>query len=321
MIPRPAVVVAGSLNMDFVVRVERLPAPGETVLGGDFRMNPGGKGANQACAAAKLGSPGVVVRMAGRVGRDLFGEHLKASLAQAGADVSAVSSTDSAATGVALICVDRAGQNSIVVAPGANHAFDAAEVESLRPSFRGARFALFQFEIPMPAVRAALALARQEGARTVVDPAPAQPLARDFFPLIDILTPNETEALALLDRPPARVMPEDAPALANELRLLGARTVVLKLGDQGCYYDDGAERLFEPAFAVEVVDSTAAGDVFNGALAVLLAEGKSPARALRFASAAAALSVTRAGAQASVPSRAEVDRLADQNVMPSMKST
>jgi len=291
------------------------------VLGADFQMNPGGKGANQACAAAKLGSPGVIVRMAGRVGCDVFADHLKESLLAAGADVSAVSSTGSAATGVALIWVDRTGQNSIVVAPGANHEIQAEDMEPLRTSLRGARFALFQFEIPMPAVRTSLALARSEGARTMVDPAPAQALARDFFPLIDILTPNETEALALLGRSPSRVTPKDAPALARELRSLGARTVVLKLGDQGCYYDDGMERIFQPAFPVEVVDSTAAGDVFNGALAVALAEDKPSAEALRFASAAAAISVTRAGAQASVPSRAEVDSLAAQNVIPSMKST
>jgi ribokinase len=321
MNPRPAVVIAGSLNMDFVVRVERLPAAGETVLGGDFQMNPGGKGANQACAAAKLGTPNVIVRMAGRVGCDLFADALKASLARAGADVSAVAGTPGATTGVALIWVDRAGQNSIVVAPGANHAFQPEDVEPLRASFRGARFALFQCEIPMATVRAALALARDERARTIVDPAPAQELARDLFPLIDILTPNETEALVLLGRPPARVRAEDAPALAAALRSLGAQTVVLKLGDQGCYYDDGAERIFEPAIPVEVVDSTAAGDVFNGALAVALAEDAPAGRALRFASAAAALSVTRAGAQASVPTRAEVDRLAAQNVIPSRKST
>jgi ribokinase len=303
----PALVVVGSLNMDFVVRVERLPAAGETVLGGNFQMIPGGKGANQACAAGKLGSPRVKVRMAGRVGYDLFADHLKASLAAAGVDVSAVCGTKAQPTGVALIWVDAAGQNSIVVASGANHEFAAAEVEGLRNVVRGARAVLFQLETPLDAVAAALALARREGAQTVLDPAPAQPLSRELLSLVDILTPNESEALMLLGRPPARVAIADAPALARSLRELGAKTVVLKLGDQGCYFDDGKVTLHQPAFRVEVKDSTAAGDVFNAGFAVALTEGKPVGEALRFASASAAISVTRPGAQASVPTRAEVD--------------
>ncbi|MGE5648081.1 MAG: ribokinase [Acidobacteriota bacterium] len=302
----PALVVIGSLNMDFVVRVERLPAPGETVLGGNFQMIPGGKGANQACAAGKLAGPRVKVRMAGRVGYDLFADHLKASLAAAGVDVSAVCGTQAQPTGVALIWVDAAGQNSIVVASGANHEFRAAEVEGLRSAVRGARAVLFQLETPLDAVAAALALARSEGAQTVLDPAPAQALSREMLSLVDILTPNESEALILLGRPPARVAVEDAPALARALRELGAKTVVLKMGDQGAYFDDGTTAVHQPAFRVEVKDSTAAGDVFNAGFAVGLTEGMPVAEALRFASAAAAISVTRPGAQASVPARREV---------------
>jgi ribokinase len=166
---------------------------------------------------------------------------------------------------------------------------------------------LFQLETPLDTVRAALAIAREEGARTILDPAPAQPLSREMLSLVDLLTPNESEALILLGKPPARVLPDDAPQLAAGLRELGAKTVVLKLGDRGCYFDDGARGLFQPAFPVEVKDSTAAGDVFNAALAVALTEGRPIEDALRFASAAAAISVTRVGAQASVPSRAEVD--------------
>ncbi len=305
---RPVIVVAGSLNMDFVVRVQRLPAPGETVLGTDFRMTPGGKGANQAYAAARLAGPRIAVRMAGRVGYDLFADHLKASLAAAGADTGAVAGTKSAATGVALIWVDAQGQNSIVVASGANHAFAAADVAGLRRTLRGASFLLVQLETPLDTVSALLALAREEGARTILDPAPARPLSRDLLGTVDILTPNEGEALVLLGRPPARVSAADAPALASALRESGARAVVLKLGDQGCFFDDGERRLHEPAFPVEVTDSTAAGDTFNGALAVALAEERPMPDALRFASAAAAISVTRAGAQASVPTLAEVER-------------
>ena len=303
----PSLVVVGSLNMDFVVTVDRLPAPGETVLGRGFQMIPGGKGANQACAAARLAGPHLSVRMAGRVGYDLFADHLKASLSAAGVDVTAIHATRGQPTGVALIWVDRWGQNSIVVASGANHELAAADVESLRRLFQGARFVLFQLETPLETVRAALALARQEGAQTVLDPAPAVPLTGDLLSLVDILTPNETEALILLGRPPARVSVADAPGLASALRALGAARVVLKLGDQGCFLDDGAQQLHVPSFPVEVRDSTAAGDIFNAGLAVALAEGQPIQEALRFASAAAAISVTRLGAQASVPARAEVE--------------
>jgi len=303
------VVVVGSLNMDFVVRVERLPAPGQTVLGRDFQMIPGGKGANQACAAGRLGSNSVAVRMIGRVGYDVFADHLKASLSAAGVDVSAVHATRSQATGVALIAVDSAGQNSIVVASGANHALAPSEVEAMRSVFRGARYVLFQLESPLPTVAAALKLARQEGARTMLDPAPAATLDRELLAEVDILTPNETEASILLGLPPGRVSSSDAPVLARSLRARGPKAVVLKLGDQGCFYCGEELETFSPAFPVTARDTTAAGDTFNAALAVALAEDRGTEEALRFANAAAAISVTRAGAQASVPARSEVDDL------------
>ena len=308
---KPALVVAGSLNMDFVVSVDHLPVPGETVLGRDFQMIPGGKGANQACAAGKLGAGAVAVRMIGRVGYDVFADHLKASLAAAGVDVSAVHASRSQPTGVALIWVDRRGQNSIVVASGANHALAAADVEAMRHVFRGASLALFQLETPLDTVSAALALAREEGLRTMLDPAPAQPLAAELLARVDILTPNETEALMLLGRPLARVLSHEAPELAAALRKLGPRSVVLKLGDQGSYYSGDSGSFHTLAFPVEVRDTTAAGDTFNAALAVALAEGQAMERALLFANAAAAISVTRLGAQASAPTRAEVDRLTE----------
>lgn len=303
----PALVVVGSLNMDFVVSVGRLPVPGETVLGRDFRMIPGGKGANQACAAGRLSAGGVAVRLIGRVGYDVFADHLKASLAAAGVDVSAVSATKSQPTGVALIWVDQQGQNSIVVASGANYALAAADVEAMRKVFQGASLALFQLETPLDTVAAALALARAEGLRTMLDPAPAQPLPTELLACVDILTPNENEALMLLGRPPARVSREEAPSLAEALRSLGARSVVLKLGDQGSYYCGDEGRYHTAAFPVEVRDTTAAGDTFNAALAVVLAEGQTVERALLFANAAAAISVTRLGAQVSAPARPEVD--------------
>jgi ribokinase len=301
-----AIVVTGSLNMDFVVQVERLPAPGETTLGSHFQMIPGGKGANQACAAGRL-SRGSRVAMLGRVGVDPFADHLKAALAAAGVDVSTVSGTKGKATGVALIWVESSGQNSIVVAPGANGELSPADVESARTVWNGAKCALFQLETPLFCVENALFAARKAGATTILDPAPAQPLPARMLEQVDVLTPNESEACILLGRAPSRVTLAEAPALAAALRALGPKAVILKLGEQGCFYSDGAREIASPAMAVKPVDSTAAGDTFNGAFAVAIAEGQEIEAALRFANTAAAISVTRLGAQASIPTRAEVD--------------
>ncbi len=304
---KPGVAVAGSLNMDFVVSVERLPRPGETVLGAGFRTIPGGKGANQACAAGRVGGGRVAVRMIGRVGGDVFGEALKASLSEAGVEAGAVRVVEGEPTGVALIWVERSGENSIVVAPGANGTLTAGEMEAMRPVFAECGWVLFQLEIPMEAVAAGLAAAREEGAKTILDPAPARELGPEILRLVDILTPNEGEALALLGRAAGRVSIEEAPELARALLELGPRAVILKLGHQGAFYCDGTTELFQPGFVVEARDTTAAGDVFNGALAVALAEGRGMAAALLWANAAAAISVTRAGAQASIPTREEVE--------------
>jgi ribokinase len=303
----PKIVIFGSLNMDFVVRVERLPAPGETALGSQFQMIPGGKGANQACAAGRLGEGAVLASMVGRVGYDLFADHLKASLSAAGVNVGFVHASKAAPTGVALIWVDAAGQNSIVVAPGANHAYATADIETFRAEFSGAGFSLFQLESPLPAVEAGLKLARSLGVKTMLDPAPAQPLSPELLTQVDILTPNESEACLLLGRERGRITPETATEFANALLAMGTRSVVLKLGEQGCFYANGDRQLLVPAFAVKAVDTTAAGDVFNAALAVALTEGSPIEQSLRFANAAAALSVTRTGAQSSVPRRSEVD--------------
>lgn len=304
----PSIVVVGSLNMDFVVQVERLPAPGETTLGRDFQMIPGGKGANQACAAAKLART-ARVSMIGRVGFDPFADHLKASLAGVGADVSGVMGTRGASSGVALIWVDKSGQNSIVVASGSNGLLTPADIEAQRKHFEGARAALFQLESPLETVEAAMRLAVASGALTLLDPAPAQADAVRLLPLCGIVTPNETEACILLERPPARLAREDAPQVAQALRRLGARSALLKLGEEGCLYSGEDGEIFSPGFKVNAVDATAAGDTFNAALAVALAEGAKTPEALRFANAAAAISVTRLGAQASAPSRAETDAL------------
>jgi len=298
--------------MDFVVRVPRLPAPGETTLGTGFERIPGGKGANQACAAGRLsGAP--CVRMLGRVGYDPFADELKASLAEADVDVSLVRSTRSSPTGVALIWVEEGtGRNSIVVAPGANHALTADDIDAASAIFEDARCALFQLETPLPAVERALFTARRRGALTILDPAPAQSLPPQLLAEVDLLTPNESEACQLLGQQPGQVTHAEAPALASALRKLGPRAVVLKLGAQGSFFSSEAHEIFSPGFTVEAVDTTAAGDVFNGALAVALAEGQAMERALAFANAAAAISVTRRGAQPAVPERAEVDALLTQ---------
>lgn len=306
---KPIVVVVGSLNMDFVVRVARPPSPGETVFGQTFQMVPGGKGANQACAAGKLGGSSVTVRMIGRVGYDVFADHLKASLSAAAVDVSAVHAAKSQPTGIAFIWVDASGQNSIVVAPGANMELAAADVEAMRKVFRGGRIALFQLETPIATVAAALELAKAEGLQTILDPSPAQVLPRGLLEHVDILTPNETEGLGLLGRTAARIGAEEALPIAAGLQRLGPQTVVLKLGDQGCFWLSAAGYGHLPCFPVEPRDTTAAGDVFNAALAIALAEERDLNGALRFANAAAAISVTRQGAQTSVPSRREVDGL------------
>jgi ribokinase len=247
--------------------------------------------------------------MIGRVGYDVFGDSLKASLAAAGIDVSAVHASRSQATGVAFIPVEKSGQNCIVVASGANHDLRPADVGAMRTVFRGASFVLFQLETPLDTVTAAMKLAHQEGARTILDPAPAQSLDRELLGMVDVLTPNETEASILIGLPPARVAIEQAPELARKLLALGPKAVVLKLGEQGCFYFDGQTQLASPGFPMEARDTTAAGDTFNAALAVALAEEQSLPAALRFANGAAGISVTRVGAQSSVPTRAEVDAL------------
>lgn len=307
-----SIVVIGSLNMDFVLAVDRLPLPGETILGRNFRVIPGGKGANQAYAAAKLAGSETVVRMLGRIGADSFGNALKANLAGVGVDISPVLETDSEATGVACIHVDDAGQNSITVAPGANGALSVGDIDSQRWALAGARCVLLQLEVPIETVAEGLREARRVGATCILDPAPARALPKEILQLVDIATPNESEACVLAGVPPNRVSAADAVALGHRIRELGVRSVVVKLGDQGCVYC-GPDRTFAASpFPVRAVDSTAAGDTFNAALAVSLAEGAEMEDALRFANAAAAISVTRAGAQTSAPTRADVESLLAQ---------
>lgn len=297
------ITVAGSLNMDFVVKVARLPRPGETVLGGDFVTLPGGKGANQACAAGRAGGR---VRMLGRVGDDVFGKELVLSLGRAGVDTAGVRVTAGTASGVALIFVESGGQNQIVVASGANARFVPQDVAG---DFDAGGLLLLQLETPLATVERAAALAADCGATVVLDPAPAQPLPDALLARVSVLTPNESEALALLGRGGSSLALADAPEAARALRRRGARAVILKLGASGAWLEDEDGGRHFPPFAVEAVDATAAGDTFNGALAVALSEGRPLPHAVSFANAAAALSVTRLGAQSSMPERREIDAL------------
>src|ERR1700733_14576745 len=225
-----SIIIIGSLNMDFVFAVDRLPLPGETILGRNFRTIPGGKGANQAYAAAKLAGSGTVVRMLGRVGADSFGSAPKGNPAGVGVDVRAILETESESTGVACIHVDQAGQNSITVAPGANGLLMPEDIGRLVD----VRCVLTQLEIPMQTVAHALGEARKRAAIGILDPAPARALPKEILELVDIATPNENEACVLAGVPPSRVSPTEAAALGNKIRELGVRSVVVKLGDQGC---------------------------------------------------------------------------------------
>jgi ribokinase len=298
------IVVVGSLNMDFVVRVDTLPERGQTVSGRGFTMTAGGKGANQACAAGRLGGR---CRMVGRVGRDVFGEQLRAGLVADRVDVTGVIATEGESTGVALIPVEEGGQNVIVVAGGANLRLRPGDVEVLG-DVPGALL-LLQLESPMDTVEAAVTLGRRLGMTIVLDPAPARPLAPTLLRGVDILTPNESEALVLLGRRGHAVSVGEAADLGTRLLELGPRAVVLKLGANGAYFVERGGGRHVPARPVAAVDATAAGDTFNGALAVALAEGREMADAIAFAVTAASISVTRPGAQASIPTRAEVDGL------------
>jgi len=292
------IVVVGSLNMDLVVRAPRHPQPGETILGGDFRTFPGGKGANQAVAAARLGA---AVQMIGRVGADAFGAALLQTLAQDGVDTRHVPRDQEAPTGVALITLNAAGQNTIVVAPGANARLTPQDVVAAEAAFASAAVLLLQLECPLPAVAQAIELAKQHGAQVVLNPAPAQPLDAALLAKVDYLLPNQSE-LALLTG-----LDDIRPAVSR-LQAIGVRRIVVTLGEEGVLVAEDASEIHLPAHGVTVVDTTAAGDAFAGAFAVALLEGHSTCQAAAWGNAAGALAVTRAGAQPSLPRRGELEK-------------
>ena len=306
----PAIFVLGSANMDLVIAVDHLPRAGETLAGGDLALFPGGKGANQAYAAATLGGR---VSIVAAVGSDPFGPKLLSSLADAGVDTRLVEISE-APTGCACIYVLPDGDNSIVISPGANATLTPEKALAKLQGMREGDFLLAQLETPLNAVEAAFAYARTLGVTTILDPAPARPLPASLLENVDILTPNQTEAGVLLGNPELCIDSfADAERTAVELLALGPQAVVLKLGALGCLFADASEQIGARGFTVKAVDTTAAGDVFNAALAVAMAEGFSLPRALRFANAAAAVSVTRPGAQNSAPTRREAEAMQSDN--------
>jgi len=301
-----AIIVLGSLNMDIAALGPRLPQPGETLMGSHFHTAPGGKGANQAYAAAKLGGAGSTA-MLGRVGDDDFGRQMIANLLAVGCGAEGVRILRGA-SGVALILIAESGQNSIVVVPGANDQFSAADVAADAQLLRGARYALLQLEVPLPTTLAAARTARAAGLEVILDPAPApEHLPPELLQSVNVLTPNETEASLLVGRKAADVSVDDARTIATELQSRGVRHVIIKLGAKGCLLLEGDTATHVPAPMVKAVDTTGAGDNFNAAFAVACSEGASRLDACQFAVHAAAVSVTRMGCQASVPSRTELD--------------
>lgn len=309
------VVVLGSLNMDLVTRVDRLPLPGETVVGRSFVTVPGGKGANQAVAAARLG---VSTAMVGRVGDDPFGDALRSRLANERIEVRGVAISEHTPSGTALITV-APYDNQIIVTAGANGEVDEEDLAALMPYFSKAKVLLLQFEIPLLVVEKAAALAYQAGLTVIVDPAPAAgPLVGDVCEYISILTPNQTEAAALTGQPVDDV--QGAIVAAETLQRQGIEVVIVKMGSMGSVCASSVGTFAVPAFPVEVIDTVAAGDAFNGGLAAALSQFDNSKGgqgwslsdhdilrpAINYASAVAALSVTRTGAQSSMPTAAQV---------------
>ena len=296
------ILVFGSINMDLVIRTPRLPAPGETIIGHEFFTAGGGKGANQAVAAARLAAP---TKMIGRVGGDSFGVTLLQQLAESNVDVGSVFVDESVASGVAIIAVDDAAQNNIIIASGANRQVDQTDLERLSHHMPQAKVLLLQLEIPLDMIVAAAKLARQHNVTVILDPAPAQALPAELYPLIDIITPNEIEAGQLVDFPIKAQ--EDAQHAAQRLLARGVKTAVIKMGAVGVVYATAESTDFVPAFSVQAIDTVAAGDAFNGGLAAGLGEGLALPQAVRWGAATGALSATKAGAQPSMPTRAEFE--------------
>ncbi len=291
------ILVVGSLNMDLVVTADHLPVKGETVIEGLFDTYPGGKGANQAVAAARMGGR---VKMLGRVGRDTYGRQLIDGLEKDHIDIRPIRMDEEHATGVAVITVDKNGQNTIVVASGANMALTVEDITNVPDLFTGVSVVVAQLEIPVPVVVETFRIAKKLGSITLLNPAPARRLPAELFPLVDYILPNRLE-LAMLT---GVTMIHEGISRLHEW---GTGTIIVTQGEEGALLATREKTTQVPAFTVEAVDTVAAGDAFAGALAVGLSEGMSVENAANLASAAAAISVTRRGAQPSLPCRVEVD--------------
>ena len=301
---KPVVVVLGGINMDLVGATERMPAPGETVFGQSFHTSPGGKGANQAVAAARLGAE---VRMVGRVGRDEFGPVLLDGMRREGIDVSGVATDPDNSSGIAMILLDGQKENYIVAIYGANLASDREQVEAVQSALDGADVLLLQLETPLEVAAESARIAKGMGVRVVWDPAPALEMGKDAYALCDALTPNQVEAEYLSGVPVADL--DSARIAARKLVGEGVSACVITMAEAGAYYATQDDEGFVPPVNVETVDSVAAGDAFSAGLGVALAEGRSLGEAIRYASAAGALAVTKRGAQEAMPYRREVDAL------------
>ncbi|MGD0536603.1 MAG: ribokinase [Verrucomicrobiota bacterium] len=300
----PSIIVIGSSNTDMIIQLDRIPRPGETILGGEFSTAAGGKGANQAVGAARAGGK---VTFVARVGRDMFGDQAVAGFQRDGIVTDFVFRDQSAPSGVALIFVAKDGENSIAVAGGANSKLSPADVRKAKRAIAGASAVVMQLETPLETVQAAAEIAAKAGVRVILNPAPARPLPDSLLKLVSILTPNETEAELLTG---IKVTDDTSAAqAADKLLAKGVQAVILTLGARGAFVATKESKQLVPGFKVKAVDTTAAGDVFNGALAVALSEGRSLLEAARFASAAAAISVTRLGAQPSAPMRKEIEKV------------
>ena len=294
-----SVIVAGSLNIDHVVRAPRHPEVGETILGSDFRTFFGGKGANQAVAASRCGAP---VTMIGRVGADALGDAILQNLNQEGIELAYVQRDSDAATGIAQIVVDDAGHNTIVVAPGANGRVTALDMRMAEAAFTPGGLLVIQLEIPLEAVEAAIQMAVEHKMTIVLNPAPAQPLRPVLLRQVDILILNQSELRLLCGE-------DESQAAIRRLQEWGCRTIVVTLGEQGALLVQGQTQIHMEAYRVKAVDSVGAGDAFVGAFAASLAAGKSTLEAAQAGNAAGALAVTKHGAQSSLPYSEEIELL------------
>jgi len=295
------VIVVGSLNMDLVVRAPKIPRPGETVLGSDFKQVPGGKGANQADAASKLGAE---TAMLGAVGKDSMGDQLIQALRKDGVNVEMVLKKENLPTGVAAIVVEDSGNNAITVAPGANSALTPDDLSGMEKVFEKAKVMLVQLETPIDTVKASLRVARKNNVTTILNPAPATELDDEIFSLVDILTPNETELELLSGMETDSI--EKVEAAGKHLLKKGVSKLIVTLGSQGSIHIEKDFVRLHPAYSVKAVDTTAAGDSFNAALAVSLAKGEPMENAITFATKVGAMTVTKHGAQTSLPLMGEV---------------